>query len=321
MKRPAAALETSCTREFRSFVAEVFNTKFAHHLFYADDKGNVHWPGRVHTFRKCFQLLEEKRRRSHNHSFLLLETGTCRDATFEKDPEAPGLWTSGASTIMLDAFVNFYDGAVYSWDLNKDTQDKARKHLSDKTVLMNGDSVAGLNAFLTGNGGTPDLLYLDSFDLCWLQPEPSGEHHMKELCCAVPFLTRGSIVLVDDSPNQQGLLPPWVDKGTLVQHDVIDQATARRELVDRIGKELERCIPSKRSLFTALKTAAASDTSYQDLRKLFLESIPGTSEFNALHGASELLPGKGYLVHEYMRAIGVPEDKECAGYQLLYVWP
>jgi len=320
MKRSASAMEDSVPA-FRSFVDEVFNTKFAPHMYASDDKGTVLWSGRLHTFRKCFQLLEQKRRNSADHSFLLLETGTCRDAAFERDPEAPGLWTSGASTVMFDAFVNFYDGVLYSWDTNKDTQDKARKHLSDKTVLVHGDSVAGLHAFLKKHGGSPDLLYLDSFDLCWLQPEPSGEHHMKELCCAVPFLASGSIVLVDDSPNRQDQLPLWVDRRKLVQHGMIDEATARRELVARISKEVSRCAASKRSQFTSLKLAAASDMPYEDLQQLFLQNVPGTKEFNSLHESSELLPGKGYLVHEYLKAVGVPEDNECAGYQRLFVWP
>lgn len=321
MKRSASAMEGSGSEPFRSFVDEVFNVQFAPHMFSADDKGNVMWPGRLHTFRKCFQLLEQKRRTSPSHSFLILETGTCRDETFERDPKAPGLWTSGASTFMLDAFVNFYSGIVYSWDTNKDTQDKARRHLSDKTVLMNGDSVAGLHAFLKKHGGTPDLLYLDSFDLCWLQPEPSGEHHMKELCSAMPFLSSGSIVLVDDSPNQQGLLPYWVDNQTLLQHGLRDEAAARRELVAAIAKERRQCTTHKQGQFAALTEAADSDIPYAQLRKLFLQNIPGTEEFNVLHNTSEVLPGKGYLVFEFLKSIGVPEDKECAGYQRVFVWP
>jgi hypothetical protein len=54
-----------------------------------------------------------------------------------------------------------------------------------------------------------DFLYLDSYDVDFLNPLPSAEHHLKEFNCVKHLLHEGSIVLIDDTP----VSPEWLDNG------------------------------------------------------------------------------------------------------------
>ena len=54
-----------------------------------------------------------------------------------------------------------------------------------------------------------DFLYLDSYDVDFLNPLLSAEHHLKEFKCIKHLLHEGSIVLIDDTP----ISPEWLDNG------------------------------------------------------------------------------------------------------------
>ena len=54
-----------------------------------------------------------------------------------------------------------------------------------------------------------DFLYLDSYDVDFLNPLPSAEHHLKEFNCVKHLLHKNSIVLIDDTP----VSPEWLDNG------------------------------------------------------------------------------------------------------------
>jgi predicted O-methyltransferase YrrM len=54
-----------------------------------------------------------------------------------------------------------------------------------------------------------DFLYLDSYDVDFLDPKPSAEHHLKEFNLIKHLLKPGSVVLIDDTPYS----PEWLDGG------------------------------------------------------------------------------------------------------------
>jgi len=54
-----------------------------------------------------------------------------------------------------------------------------------------------------------DFIYLDSYDVDFLNTCSSTEHHLKEFNCIKHLLHEGSIVLIDDTP----LSPDWLDNG------------------------------------------------------------------------------------------------------------
>lgn len=49
-----------------------------------------------------------------------------------------------------------------------------------------------------------DFLYLDSFDFDAQNPDPSQQHHFKEIMAAYPSLTKKSVVMIDDCDLPHG---------------------------------------------------------------------------------------------------------------------
>tara|TARA_R100000008_G_C3570879_1_gene162038 strand:+ start:101 stop:754 length:654 start_codon:yes stop_codon:yes gene_type:complete len=162
------------------------------------------------SFLKTFQLLESE----FEPPYQILETGTTRASSSLRiqnpDLDSHGRKDSfidrwrmsweGCSTVLFDEFVNFYDGSVTSVDINKANCEYADSITSEKTQVINSDSVK----FLWDNdfSGTC-LFYLDSFDVDLERPIVSNFHHMKELTCISGYLS-DCLLVVDDCKFPQG---------------------------------------------------------------------------------------------------------------------
>jgi len=109
------------------------------------------------------------------------------------------------STQLWDKFVNLFDGKVISVDLNNDAVNLTNNLTSNKTNVICNDS---LNILPTLNEKI-DFLYLDSYDVNFLKPEDSANHHLKEFNLVKHLLHKDSIVLIDDTPCN----PEWLDNG------------------------------------------------------------------------------------------------------------
>lgn len=109
------------------------------------------------------------------------------------------------STRLWDKFVNIFGGKVFSVDLSRDSVMEARKLVSSNTTITHSDSLLYLPTLET----KIDFLYLDSYDVDFLNSKPSAEHHLKEFNCVKHLLEKGSVVLIDDTPS----CPEWLDNG------------------------------------------------------------------------------------------------------------
>lgn len=128
----------------------------------------------------------------------IVETGCSRyENSWEGD---------GNSTIIWDKFVNYFGGQVYSVDIDPNSTAHAKLLVSDKTNVITSDSIEWLKLVDL----KVDLLYLDSYDIDWNNPDPSMRHHEKELNASLHLLSPGSIVAVDDNL-------PHVGKGYIVE--------------------------------------------------------------------------------------------------------
>jgi hypothetical protein len=157
---------------------------------------------RSEGFREIFRALEVQ----NKEFYRIVETGTTRKAdNWEGD---------GQSTILFDKFVNFYDGAVFSCDIDPVAVGVARSLTSYKTHCVCSDSVRFLKHYsdLSGSDKQADLFYLDSFDLKLDDPFPSMFHHIKELL-AIGSLRKGVVIAVDDNLVHNG---QDIGKGKLV---------------------------------------------------------------------------------------------------------
>ena len=124
-------------------------------------------------------------------SYIFVETGCASHGT--------------KSTLLWDKFINLFKGKVYSVDLNTKCVEEANTLTSNKTKVVNSDSLY----YLPTLKEPIDFLYLDSYDVDFLNPSPSAEHHLKEFNLIKHLLKPGSVVLIDDTPCS----PEWLDGG------------------------------------------------------------------------------------------------------------
>lgn len=140
---------------------------------------------RAPSFRIILDILERKEKKN----FLILETGTSR--------QRDNWGGDGQSTRVWDFFVNYYDGRVFSVDIDINNCKAASEMVSSKTTIVCSDSVPYI-AKTFPDLDKVDLLYLDSYDVDFDQPHPSALHHLKELCACYSSLPSGCIIAVDD---------------------------------------------------------------------------------------------------------------------------
>ena len=140
-----------------------------------------------HTIYKALLELFKQ----NKDSYTIVETGVAAHGT--------------RSTLLWDKFVNIFGGKVLSVDLNKDAVITANNLTSDKTNVYHNDSLDYLPTITE----KIDFLYLDSYDVDFLNPLDSAEHHLKEFNCVKHLLDKGSIILIDDTP----ISPEWLDNG------------------------------------------------------------------------------------------------------------
>lgn len=149
--------------------------------------GNVY----VHVCYRTIQRAVEEMMKNKDSNYTIVETGCSAHGT--------------KSTLLWDKIVQNHGGKVLSVDLNNDAVNITNKQTSDRTLVTCLNSLD----YLPTLKDPIDLLYLDSYDVNFLNPKPSAEHHLKEFNCVKHLLHPGSIVLIDDTP----VSPEWLDGG------------------------------------------------------------------------------------------------------------
>lgn len=128
---------------------------------------------------KCLDLLAEK-------PVNIIETGTSAWGT-----DSTRLWTKYIST---------FGGNLWTIDIREEPSITLGK-LSPNVEFIVDDSVSALGKLaVTKSVGTADLVYLDSWDVDWLDPLMSAEHGLREWKELSPFVQKGTLVLIDDTP-------------------------------------------------------------------------------------------------------------------------
>ena len=145
---------------------------------------------RYRTFLAAMNLLNRK------FSPIIVETGTARYGR-------KNCADDGCSTIIFAEWLKRHQGEFYSVDIDPVCIENAREGLEELNPyvsLVCADSVS----FLKGFNKTIDFLYLDSYDFEFDNPNPSQEHHLKEIMAAYPHLADDCIVMIDDCALPHG---------------------------------------------------------------------------------------------------------------------
>jgi hypothetical protein len=111
------------------------------------------------------------------------------------------------SSLLFDAYVREYGGLFITVDIREEASQSLLPKLSEKSQSIVSDSVEFLQKLSLPSGFKKvDLVYLDSFDLDVLNPEPSMQHGLAEFEAVDPVLESGSVVIIDDTPIDPCLL-------------------------------------------------------------------------------------------------------------------
>jgi hypothetical protein len=148
------------------------------------------------TFKELFKNMDGKR------DLNILETGIASAGT--------------QSTYLFNEYIRKYGGKFWSVDINKHLVDAHKGNMCSGTTLICDDSVNFLNEWAKDNNKA-DVVYLDSYDLDFYNPNPSGMHGLNEYLALVPVLKKDSLLLIDDTPAN----PYWLDTRGQLYDDMV----------------------------------------------------------------------------------------------------
>ena len=126
-----------------------------------------------------------------NKPSVILETGS-------------SAWGTNSS-LLFDSYVNSFGGKFKSVDIRLEPMLTLRSICSTNSEFYYNDSVDLLRAQVELDE-LPDLVYLDSWDVNWLDSIPSAVHGFNEFLTILPCLKSGSLLLVDDTPKDRDIM-------------------------------------------------------------------------------------------------------------------
>jgi hypothetical protein len=166
-------------------------------LFYDESRdtfeqfSNIGTPHHVNylTFRELFRNISKINKKD----LIILESGIASAGT--------------NSTYLFNEYVRKYGGRFWSVDINRDLVLKNIGNMCPATTLICNDSVSFFDNWVQNNKDKQaDIIYLDSYDLDFNNPTPSGQHGLKEYKALLPVCKKDTLLLIDDTP----LNPYWL---------------------------------------------------------------------------------------------------------------
>lgn len=129
-----------------------------------------------------------------------------------------GIASAGTnSTYLFNEYIKKYGGKFWSVDINKQLVDHHSNNMCPASTLVCNDSVSFFKEWVKENKKA-DVIYLDSYDLDWYNPQPAAIHGLNEYLALNPVLNNGSLLLIDDTPSD----PYWLDTRGDLYNDMID---------------------------------------------------------------------------------------------------
>ena len=104
------------------------------------------------------------------------------------------------SSMLFDLYVSAFGGSFDSVDLRAEPSFTLSRKCSNKSRFWVGDSCSWLSSLGVVLSVAPDLVYLDSWDVDPANPIDSAVHGLSEFLRLVPYLRKGSLILIDDTP-------------------------------------------------------------------------------------------------------------------------
>jgi len=111
----------------------------------------------------------------------------------------------GQSTLLFDKYTqNREEGSkVFTVDIDPNATKVCKSVVSENVEINTGESVKYLIELMQKMQKEEKkvaLFYLDSFDVDWQSSSRSAAHHLKELTAIINFISKDTLVVVDDAP-------------------------------------------------------------------------------------------------------------------------
>jgi hypothetical protein len=127
-----------------------------------------------------------------------------------------GIASAGTnSTYLFNEYIKKYGGKFWSVDINKSLIDNNKGNMCPATELICDDSVNFFREW-SKNNNKADVIYLDSYDLDFYNPVPSGHHGLEEYKSLIPVIKKNTLLLIDDTPVN----PYWLDTRGQLYNDM-----------------------------------------------------------------------------------------------------
>jgi hypothetical protein len=149
------------------------------------------------TFKELFKNINSRK------DLLILESGIASAGT--------------QSTYLFNEYIKKYGGKFWSVDINKNLVEGHKGNMCPGTTLVCDDSVNFFKNWVKENDKV-DVVYLDSYDLDFYNPQPSAMHGLNEYLALQPVFKTGSLLLIDDTPSN----PYWLDCRNQLYYDMIE---------------------------------------------------------------------------------------------------
>jgi hypothetical protein len=147
------------------------------------------------TFKRLFKEMEILK------TPYILESGIASAGTY--------------STYLFNEYVRKYGGFFWSVDINKSLVDLHKGNMCPATELICDDSVTFFNKWSKSHNNV-NVIYLDSYDLDFYNPEPSANHGLAEYKALMPVIKKDTLLLIDDTP----ISPYWLDYRNYLYNDM-----------------------------------------------------------------------------------------------------
>jgi hypothetical protein len=154
-----------------------------------------HFSSWSETNHQCLEGLRVALELLNNKPSLIVETGTSAYGT--------------DSSRLFDSYITRFGGRFYSVDINPLASRRLAFQHSRNSHFVVSDSLIYLENFqLESTDSKIDLVYLDSWDVDWSNPNESAIHGYNEYLRIKDRLKSGSVLVIDDTPRTIDWIPP-----------------------------------------------------------------------------------------------------------------
>ncbi len=105
------------------------------------------------------------------------------------------------SSVLFDSYIKKFGGNFITVDIRKEPSEKLNKIFSKNSKAFVGDSLDFIKNYKKNELKKVDLVYLDSFDVDFKNPEPAMEHGLNEFLYLDKLVSPGTLIAIDDTPK------------------------------------------------------------------------------------------------------------------------